>query len=377
MNPDEESNYLIAMNHHLGNGYTKTQMDSGHQVYINTSYHGSFTVFLYEWLIDNLVDFDLFILGFLALSALFHFVELLMFYKIGSMLLNQKYALIGLLLFAVFPPVIFYVGPLFLYEPIVTCFILCGVGILIGSYKTTRLKYHFVLLLLVMSLVSIMLRGHALPIWFLIFLVYLLSSESRYRIRAAVLFVSFVICAYLVHIPVMNKNYTMFGHRIISTQTGFALFEGANPKARGSWDGTGGAIKSELAGYDTQALDEFEQSEIFRHKALDWVFGHPLQYGLLLLRKLGIYFLPQNYEVLPYSGIYNPLNVIVYIGFLLFTISLMRKKMSCIDVLLYAPIVGSVLLTLVFFVGYRWRYYAEPFMIILALRWLTGFRQRE
>jgi hypothetical protein len=31
------------------------------------------------------------------------------------------------------------------------------------------------------------------------------------------------------------------------------------------------------------------------------------------------------------------------------------------------PILGSLALTLIFFMGARWRYYAEPFMIIFAM----------
>jgi hypothetical protein len=34
------------------------------------------------------------------------------------------------------------------------------------------------------------------------------------------------------------------------------------------------------------------------------------------------------------------------------------------------PILGAIALTLVFFMGARWRYYAEPFMIIFAFMFL-------
>jgi hypothetical protein len=36
------------------------------------------------------------------------------------------------------------------------------------------------------------------------------------------------------------------------------------------------------------------------------------------------------------------------------------------DLIILSPIIGSLGLTLVYFMGARWRYYAEPFMIIYA-----------
>jgi hypothetical protein len=44
-----------------------------------------------------------------------------------------------------------------------------------------------------------------------------------------------------------------------------------------------------------------------------------------------------------------------------------RNKFWTIEkTIILIPILGSIALTLVFFMGARWRYYAEPFMIIFA-----------
>jgi hypothetical protein len=57
----------------------------------------------------------------------------------------------------------------------------------------------------------------------------------------------------------------------------------------------------------------------------------------------------------------------------------LRKKMAGWDVektIIMLPIIGSIGLTLVFFMGARWRYYAEPFMIIFAMMAFRELRPR-
>ena len=56
MNPDEEHNYQIAYNHQHGLGYTIYVPEIN--TYKQTSFHGSFPVFIYEFLLKNDIKKD-------------------------------------------------------------------------------------------------------------------------------------------------------------------------------------------------------------------------------------------------------------------------------------------------------------------------------
>ena len=194
-----------------------------------------------------------------------------------------------------------------------------------------------------------------------------------------IIFGLFILLVFFAYIPVLQKNKSMFGEYVISTQFGYELYQGANPMARGSWDGSGKTIEKALVDVkDKASLSELDISHLLKKKALTWIFNHPKDYTVLLARKLAIFFLPKNYEVLPFSSLYNPVNTIVYLGFILFVFSQFKKpEFSRVNALLLAPIIGSLTLSLIFFTGYRWRYYAEPFMIILSITWLQSFIQNK
>ena len=373
MNPDEEENYIIAKNHLIGHGYTVYDIKTN--TYIKTAYHSSFTVFLYEWVLLYLGNFDLFIIGILFLSAILHFVALLAFYKINTKLHSISFSYIGFFIYALFPSIFFYIGALFSYENIALSCIVIGICLLISTDKLNNLYLFKLFAVFLFSIISVFLRAQTLPIWGLIFFVYLLCNNSQKPIYRSAIFFLFITIMYLMHIPVFHKNESMFGERVVSTQFGDALFQGANPKARGSWDGSGKAIESALSDLKNRnSLSGLDVSHVLERKAITWIVGHPLDYTFLLARKLAIFFLPQNYEVLPFSKFYNPINAVVYLGFFLFLFSqIKRPQLSSIDTLLLAPILGSLLLSLLFFVGYRWRYYAEPFMIIFSISWLQSF----
>ena len=84
---------------------------------------------------------------------------------------------------------------------------------------------------------------------------------------------------------------------------------------------------------------------------------------------MAIIFLPKNYSIgkniLPYSDIFIPINFFVHFLFLLsvFLMCLRIRELELPELIVLSPVVFSILLSLVFFVGYRWRLWAEPFMI--------------
>jgi hypothetical protein len=81
-----------------------------------------------------------------------------------------------------------------------------------------------------------------------------------------------------------------------------------------------------------------------------------------------LYFVPNNYERLPGNRWWHPVNAGVYGLFLVALFQRMRaRRFSKVDLMLLTPFMASVLLTIVFFMGARWRFYAEPFMVLFAM----------
>ena len=173
--------------------------------------------------------------------------------------------------------------------------------------------------------------------------------------------------ACIAHKPILDKNYILFENKTLTTGSGATFFIGANENARGSWDGTGN-VTNQLKSKIENNLNESEINKIYFKAGIEWIKKNPLDYLILQFRKLAIYFLPQNYSILPGNRIYNPINFIFHIGFFLFLLRVLKnRKFDYKNIVILSPIIGSLIISLLFFIGYRWRYYAEPYMVLTAI----------
>lgn len=190
----------------------------------------------------------------------------------------------------------------------------------------------------------------------------------------------------LAQVPVFKKNHAMFGSYILSTQPGFEFLRGHNPLARGSnWGDDPNNVfykyvMDQIPNIDY--LNEYEESLAWRSLAIKWILNNPFSELKLIVRKIAIYFLPQNYNYgLPGNRLYNPINLIVHLLFLVSIALTLIKFRSIVirkvDILVLIPIIFSILLGLIFFVGYRWRYYGEPFMIIYIFMFIQKLRDNQ
>ena len=117
---------------------------------------------------------------------------------------------------------------------------------------------------------------------------------------------------------------------------------------QGSWDGTGRTYNQFKSKLDDN-LNDLEISKIFFNSGIEWIKKNPLDYLILQFRKLAIYFLPQNYSILPGNRIYNPINFIIHIGLFLFLINvLIKKEFSYKNLVILSPIIGSLVVSLLF-----------------------------
>ena len=215
-------------------------------------------------------------------------------------------------------------------------------------------------------------------IWFLLFTLFTFYDFYTYRkIKSFLPIISFILIAYIAHKPILDKNYILFENKTLTTSSGVSFFIGANENARGSWDGTGKAVNEHKSKIENN-LNELEMSKMYFNAGIEWIKNNPHDYLILQFRKIAIYFLPQNYSILPGNRIHNPINVISHIGLFLFLLKVLRnKEFNYKNLVILTPIIGSLLISLLFFIGYRWRYYAEPYMVLTAIIFYSQIIKRH
>jgi hypothetical protein len=379
MNPDEESNYQIAANAEEGRGYV--YFDVAKKEYFESAFQASFPAFTYQFLIRNHIPKNVWVAFVLSAGVALFAVSLYYFYLIlGFFNVGAKNRLAALAVWCFYPSFQYYVGSLFAYENIVLPLLVINVYFFLKLLNNRKLSIPEIAFMVVSIDLSVLFRPHALFIYPLVFLTAgILIGFNRNRNAGSVktyalLLLTVLVTATALHIPILQKTHKQFGAYILSTQSGFELLQGHNPYARGSWLGTWQDPEGEFYKYvkaavpQIDSLNQYEESNARKELALNFVKNNPVKEVELVLRKMAAYFLPMNYEFLPSSQWYNPINLLVHVLFLISVgVSVFNlKRITRNEWFILAPVVASVGLTLIFFAGYRWRYYAEPFMIIFA-----------
>lgn len=373
---DEDRNFCIAQNHVDGKGYAINDVYNSYKYStgpVLSAFHSSFPVFFYEFLIRHHIKKTTWIFVHNLLSVFMLIVSIFYFYKLCLYFLNPLYAQAATFVYCIFPPVIYYVGALSKFENFAMPFIIITCYYIIKSTKK-NLSFYELLIMALSLLLSLWCRSQTLPVYMLLyslFIAFLFIKKKWLHIGFCIALIG---CAVLMHVPVLKKNKEMFGSYILSTQNGFELLQGNNPMARGAW--RGGWFDSTTAYYKYSAsvipnirtINEYQESEMRKEVAFKWMKENKLALIKLDLRKMALYFLPQNAEPLPYFAIYNPFNLIVYLLFLwMLAVKAVKRGYNFTDFVMLAPFAGSMALTIIYFMGARWRFYAEPFMIIYAV----------
>lgn len=375
MTGDESWNYDLAFNHHNGNGYT--YYDAVKKTYTPTAFHGSFTVFVYEFLIENGIKIQIWVVLVYAITIILFLLSISYFYKLSLFFLkSERYALFSTITYCFYPSIMLYIGSLFFYENLVLSLLVIILYKILSAVRNGFTKADYFVIPIAVALSSL-LRPQTIAIYAAIFFMYAIIILARKTYKLVPLLLFTICFTFIVQIPVLVKNKKMFGEYILSTQPGFELLQGHNPTARGSWMGDFYVSTSQLYKYvhseivNINELNEWEESKARKQLAIKWIKENPIGEINLCVRKLAIYFLPKNFESLYTSGVLNPVNLFVHLFFLSFIIMQLYKRAFIPDeMLLFSPIAGSIILSIVFFVGYRWRYYAEPFMIVFAWKFL-------
>ena len=376
MTSDETRNYELAVNHQRGIGYAYFSTLKNEMV--PSAFHGSFPIFVYEFFIKKGIKIEVWVVLVYSLSIILFIISIEFFYRLSLWFLkDERYAFFATITYCFYPSVLFYVGTLFLYENLALPILVIVLYKLLIGIKNGFSRTDYFLIPVIISLSSLF-RPQTIPIYALIFAVYgfIILAHRNYRL-ISILFLS-IILVFVVQIPGLVKNKKIFNEYILNTQQGFELLQGHNPAAKGSWNRNFEQSGNPLYIYshdqiaDLDKMNEWEESKARRQLAIKWIKENPMSEIKLCARKLAIYFLPQNYEVLSTSQVMNPINLAVHLLFICcLIVYLCRWTFTVENFFLLAPIAGSVILSLIFFVGYRWRYYAEPFMIIFAWQFLA------
>ncbi|MDJ1504099.1 hypothetical protein [Xanthocytophaga agilis] len=412
VNPDEIDIATIAKNYNDGYGFAANKGYYARKDKQITAWRTSFPIFIhiicqraytvaYHKNIE-LTPADPYFKAYAAMiqiiSILFFGASVYSFHRIASLFLqNEKLASLTTIVYGLHPVVLYYVGSMTCYENIALPIVIIVVGV---YYRYINFQEDPSLRLLIGTCVlasfATLIRPHTTLIFYGLGGIVILSALSkRKKIRfyfSNKVFLYLVIGTWLlmiiVQIPIFYKNYALFGKIFISNQAGFNLLLGHNEYARGSWLGNSGVGTSWDAYVVRQIpniaeLNEYQEAQARKKIALDWIATNPTKEIELSLRKIAIFFLPDNYlhpkEVnlaMTFTGL---IHALFFIGLFIYSYNLIRSRFGyeiLTQVMPFLVVIVTLLFSIIFFVDHRWRYYADPFMLLIAIHTLFIFKAK-
>ncbi|MFT6442132.1 MAG: hypothetical protein ACJASM_001674 [Salibacteraceae bacterium] len=401
-NPDEVLIAEVAYNVNQGRGFvTSIEIKSKvlNETFVPTAIRPSYPVFLhivFQKLYFNKLptSFDSFRHTYYyffysviisVLNVILFTLSVFSFYSISKSVMSSTFwARASCLALCLYPSVLIYIGATPLYESLSLYLLIILVNLFQRSFIHDFPKVGFVeILLLIVACLGPLIRPQLFILYGLLavfaLIVSFLKGNNNQRLYLRQVGLGSLVLLVLFNIPVLVKNNRTIGRLTLSTASSFELLEGHNPFARGSWCGECGKenhpfhpwVREKIPNYDQ--LDEWSRSTYRANLAKDWILSNPGKELVLIARKMAIFFLPYNYEHLTF----NPFNALAHLGFFGFIFSMIAKFKSIKTEFFWSIIVilGTIMLSQIWFVGYRWRYYAEPFIIILALRfWIDTIK---
>lgn len=381
-NYDERRNGRIADNYLAGRGYVNVVPE--HEQLLPDAFHATFPVFVY--------------VGWSRLGLPKHYLTLLVYaaaagcYMVGGLYVQRTLRHFGLALgaswlgagvWAVSPGVVYYIGAFWWFENIALPLLILVVYKLLRLYSGRTLHWLDGVVIVGAVVLSCLLRGYLLAIYGVLFGVFLLmmSSQSalstRKRLQAWLLSIGLLLTIGAAHVPVLLKNHSMFGAYILSNQAGFELLQGHNPVTEGrfmfGWDDRENPFNQFVRAHIPQldSLNQYQESQARAQVAKQWVRQHPSAEIQLMLRKTALFFSPENFVADAPRTPWSPFTALVHLSFfgavVLTAVHYRGLHFERRDALLLTPLVVAWLLSLAFFPGFRWRFFAEPALLLFPL----------
>ncbi|MGV3504984.1 MAG: hypothetical protein ACO1O1_14840 [Adhaeribacter sp.] len=391
LNPDEFGNYHIARSWVQGLGYTR--FDPVTQTQKPLAFYATFPVWVYALFLKAGLNIAFWVLLVHLASLAAYVLACWYFYRsLALFIAQERLRFWGTLIFAAYPSTLFYIGSIFWYENLTMPVLVYVSYHLLRLLQGGRLERRHWLLIPLLISGSCLFRGQLLFIYFFLFICFLvlgrhiiLQGKGRQLLALPLLVAGLLVFS---HVPILVKNYRLFGGLLLSTQPGFELLQGHNPYADGRWTMAWTDPGEPLYDYAAaripglKYLDQYTESRERARLAWEWIRQHPRAELQLLARKVGVFFRPDNSpyfegNTLPGFPWWNPLNGAVHALFLLALAAAglrpRRFGLRGSERFLLAPVGAVLLLSLIFFVGHRWRFYAEPYMLLTGFLFLSKF----
>lgn len=378
-NYDERRNGRIADNYLAGRGYVS--LDPERQQLRPDAFHASFPVFVYVgWSRAGLPRHYLTLLVYAAAAGLYLVGGLYAQRTLRYFGLAPGAAWVGAGLWAVSPGVVYYIGAFWWFENLTLPLLLLVLYKLLRLHGGRPLRWPDAVLITASVGLSCLLRGYLLAVYGLLFAVLLgllLRRPARQQLAAWGLSLGLLLALGLAHTPILQKNHRLFGAYIISNQAGFELLQGHNSVTQGrfmfDWDERQGPFDQFVRRHLPQldSLDQYQESKARARLARQWVAAHPAQEIRLWGRKTALFFSPENFIADAPRTPWNPFTALVHLAFFVaLALTLVRYRglrFTAPDALLLTPLLAVWVVSLVFFVGFRWRFFAEPALLFFPL----------
>ncbi|WP_344824071.1 hypothetical protein [Rurimicrobium arvi] len=322
------------------------------------------------------------ILYFLAIAA--YIISLFAFYALLQFLFgNELWARAGLILYAIIPSHLLFIGLFDSWENIsfyvqVIFFSHLYLAVFAKkSYSTWGALGVALCVLVAFCRPHLLMTFGALLALVVLYALFAKDKSARSSSLRIVVFSVLLLTCGLAFTFWQNNKW--FGKPFLSTQSSFEFFQGHNEYARSSWNSHiyeqhkayfdsaiyGNRSPEQIAAMN---LNEYQEASLYKQYADQWMKHHVTQELLLTTKKVAGYFIPYNHL----NNRVNLVTVLLEAGFGLFCLlvaaALLRFRKNREQlwqyVFIMAPVLFTIVLTIMFFVGYRWRYYAEPFMLI-------------
>lgn len=320
------------------------------------------------------------------LKTLLFPISLIAFFKSIKILgFNHDFQYVAAILYTLIPSVFIFIGYLDMWENIALYSLLIVYYTLLKNIVGDPIsRFHYIVFFLLLG-ISVLFRPHLLLIYMSMLGFTFFLNVRKFVTRKVAKFnflpLMGLVFIVLIHIPILVQNHQYFGKYFLSTQSNFEFYQGHNEFARGSWNMN--LVNQHPAYFDSLiksnnlvTADELSESLVYKKIANDWIVKHPLQEIVLSLRKIAGYFLPFNFM----NHRVNLYTLVLFISFFAACFRIMmlvikRHKFQNAEILVltFIPCLVSIGLTLLFFVGERWRFYAEPFFLIFFLSFLNKF----
>lgn len=318
----------------------------------------------------------------LNLSAAAVIVALILWYG-RHVIGNEKVARLALLAYAVYPNHIVYTG-VAATETVYTALAMLAFALLIGGRNKKAILLISGFLFGVATLIKP--QTIAFPFGAVIALVLVYQS---YTWRRAVLAGVIVYCSLLlVVLPWTLRNVSTFGEFVlVSTNSGYALFLGANDEMTGDDYAIRetDTYRSLGINWEEHVERQVDQSHVLKDYALNWIGENTLEYIAWMPRKVALLWIKDTDGFWAYDHSYSDasflirsgqiINQIYYLAILLLALpaaflallALLRQSESQMKIgLLFCFPVFVSLLAAVFTGQIRYHFSAMPFLIIAA-----------